>query len=82
MRQLVQGVLAPDLGYVAAAACLGFSSALLGRLLALRLVRKLAHPSLIAFALATGLFVALGLLAAQIARQKADWSFAPLCRAA
>ena len=74
------GVLTPDPGYVTAAAAVGFASALIGRLLALRLVRTLSHPSLIAFTLAAVLVVALGLLAVQMSRQRVDWSFASLCR--
>ena len=77
---LVEGVLAPDPGYVAAAAAIGFTSALIGRLLALRLVQRLAHPSLIAFILAGLLYLALALLTTQLARTPIDWTFAPLCR--
>ena len=78
---LFSGVLGPDPGYVGAALVIGFCSAMLGRLLALSLVRRLSHPSLIAYALGIGLTVALTLLAVQMARQKVDWSFAPLCHA-
>jgi len=76
---LAEGVLTPDPGYVCAAATLGFTSALAGRLLALRLVTRLSHPSLIAFILAGLLYVALALLAVQLARTPIDWTFAPLC---
>ena len=77
---LVKGVLAPDLGYVYSAMAIGFCSALIGRLLALRLVKKLSHPSLIAFVLGGVLLVALALLAVQVTRQKADWSFDSICK--
>ena len=75
---LSEGVLAPDLGYVLAAATLGFTSALCGRLLALRLVRVLSHPSLIAFTLGGLLLGACGLLLAQVAEQAPDFSVAPI----
>ncbi len=78
---LANGVLSPDLGYVGTFFLVGFASALLGRLLAIRLVRQFAHPSLIAFVLAALLAGAAALLAAQVARQKPDFSFAPIsCR--
>ena len=65
-------------GYVTSTLLTGFASALLGRLLAFRLVRLLSHPSLIAFVLATLLAVACMLLGVQAAREDANFSFAPL----
>lgn len=75
----LQGVLVADPGYALACAAIGFTSALTGRLLALSAVRRVSHPSLIAFTLAGVLLVACALLAVQMAGQKADWAFAPLC---
>ena len=46
---LVQGVLNPDPIYMAAAGTLGFTSALVGRLLAISIVSRLSHPSILAF---------------------------------
>ena len=76
---LAQGILTPYPGYVLAAFVIGFIAALIGRLLALRIVAKVSHPSLIAFVLSGVLAAALGLLGVQMARQRDDWSFDPLC---
>ena len=59
-------VLRPDPGYVAAAWALGFCSALAGRLLALTIVRRLSHPSLLAFTLGGTLFAGVALLLVQV----------------
>lgn len=74
-----EGVLSPDPRYVATLACLGFLSAFIGRTGALRLVRQLSHPSIIAFVLGLVLLLALALLCVQVVRAKPDWSFANLC---
>jgi len=78
---LEQGTLADPgyLGYVGCAAAIGFCAALLGRILALRLVKKLSHPSLLAFVLGGVLLVGLALLVTQMAGAATDWSIEPLC---
>jgi len=79
VHYLFEGVLAPEPGYVVWGLCLGFISALTGRLLSLRLVHKLHHPSLLIFSLGILLLLALVLLIARSAGTPADWTFAPLC---
>ena len=79
VHYLLQGILSPDVGYVSVLFVIGFCAALLGRLLALRLVQRLSHPSLLAFVLAIALFIGLGLLGVQMASHPIDWSVAPLC---
>ena len=74
-----QGILTPDPGYVSTLLCLGFLSAFIGRTLALKLVRRLSHPSYIAFVLGFVLLGSLSLLVVQVMHQKVDWNFAPLC---
>lgn len=80
VHYVIKGVLSPDPGYVSAALIIGFSSALCGRLLALRLVRKLSHPSIIAFVLGGVLLVALALLIVNMTRDKVEWSFSSICK--
>ena len=79
VHYLAAGILSPELGYVTWALCLGFSSALLGRLASLILAQRLDHPSLIVFALGSLLVVALLLLVANEATSSPQWSFSPLC---
>ena len=79
VHYLIKGALTAEPGYVSAALVIGFCSALCGRLLALRLVRKLSHPSLIAFVLSGVLLVAFALLIVDLAQAKIDWSFYNLC---
>lgn len=76
---LVEGVLNPDPAYMAAAGALGFTSALVGRLLAISIVSRLSHPSILAFTLGATLYVGLALLLMQMAQQPVDWSVASLC---
>jgi len=76
---LVKGVLRPYPLYVAAAATLGFFSALVGRLMAISLVQRLSHPSLIAFTLGFVLLIGLVLLIVQISRQPIDWGIESIC---
>ena len=76
---LDQGTLSPEPGYVAWLFCVGFVSALTGRVLAMTLVARLAHPSLLAFVLAASLFVALALLGVQMSSSPIDWAFGDLC---
>ena len=76
---LDQGTLSPEPGYVLWLFCVGFVSALTGRVLAMTLVARLAHPSLLAFVLAASLFTALALLGVQMSSSPIDWAFGDLC---
>jgi len=79
VHYLFQGVLAPQLGYAVWALGLGFSSALLGRLLSIRVVQRLNHPSIMVLTLGASLFLALALLVARSVGAPQNWRFAPLC---
>ena len=62
VHYLLEGVLSPDPGYVVWALCLGFCSALTGRLLAVQVTSRMNHPSVIVFALGLIRFVSMSLL--------------------
>jgi uncharacterized membrane protein YfcA len=79
VHYLLEGVLAPQLGYVAWALVLGFCSALIGRLISFHIVQKLHHPSLLIFTLGAILLLALALLIARSVGSQENWAFAPLC---
>ena len=72
VHYLFQGVLSPDPGYVVWALCLGFCSALTGRLLAVHATSRMHHPSLIVFALAAILFLSMALLIVRSAQGKPE----------
>ena len=79
---LSDDVALPSLSFlprVWAGALIGFFAALIGRMLALRIVQKLSHPSIIAYVLAGVLAAAFSLLLIQMRKQRADWSFESLC---
>lgn len=76
---LLNGTLRPDPGYVYTLLGLGFLSAFTGRVVAITLVARLSHPSLLAFLLATTLYVGLALLAYQMSTSPIDWSVDDLC---
>lgn len=81
VQYLVAGVLAPELGYVAWAVCLGFASALVGRMGAIRLVASWDHPSLIVLSLGLLLSLALVLLVVNSFAQgdELTWTFTNFC---
>ena len=74
-----QGVLTPYPGYVVWALCLGFCSALTGRLLAVTVTTKFSHPSIIVFALGFILWLSMGLLIARSSQNEPDWEFSDFC---
>ena len=76
---LVQGVLTPWTSYVYVLGGVGFLSAFTGRVIALTLVSRLSHPSLLAFVLAAALYTSLVFLGIQISYAPIDWSFGDLC---
>ena len=79
VHYLFQGVLSPDPGYVVWALCLGFCSALTGRLLAVHVTSRMNHPSVIVFALGAILYISMGLLILRSAESKASWTFGDPC---
>ena len=74
-----QGVLTPYPGYVIWALCLGFCSALTGRLLAVTVTTKFSHPSIIVFALGFILWLSMGLLIGRSVGDDPDWEFSNFC---
>jgi hypothetical protein len=56
-----------------------FLAAFIGRFLALKIVKDLSHPSIIAFILAGVLAVALALVGVQMSRHGLEWDFSSLC---
>lgn len=76
---LAQGTFTADPGYALVCMVIGFLAAFIGRFLALKIVKDLSHPSIIAFILAGVLAVALALVGVQMSRHGLEWDFSSLC---
>ena len=79
VHYLFEGVLTPYPGYVVWALCLGFCSALTGRLLAVTVTTRFSHPSIIVFALGFILWLSMGLLIARSAQDEPSFAFSNFC---
>jgi len=79
VNYLVEGLLTPEKGYVCWAVTLGFTSAMLGRLASIYVIKRLNHPSLIVFSLGILLVIAMSLLIARSVQSPPNWTFLALC---
>ena len=76
---MIQGTLGPWSSYVYVLGLVSFLAAFTGRIIALTVVTRLSHPSVLSFLLAFALYAGLVLLVVQIVGNPIDWSVDDLC---
>jgi uncharacterized membrane protein YfcA len=76
---MIQGTLRPWSSYVYILGLVSFLAAFTGRIIALTVVTRLSHPSVLSFLLGFALYAGLVLLVVQIVGNPIDWSVDDLC---